>query len=138
MPSRTEKIRLACDLVERALHVYEDVQFAPEVEFAPRRALQVTRAWTEGHASLEEVIRADQAAFDAAWDTTWDRQAAAVAVAAGYACLRFDTGVRKFASQDQFGREAEIMLGQIRKLCEFATSEHPRWDPPRERPVWIG
>lgn len=61
----------ACDCAERAL------RFVPEGEDRPRKAIEVTRAWTRGEATIEQVRAARRAARAAR--AAWAARAAATA-----------------------------------------------------------
>ncbi len=66
-------VLLVCECVETVLHLI------PEDENRPRRAIEVTKAWANGNATIEEVRKASYAS------TSANAAAAAISYASSYA-----------------------------------------------------
>jgi hypothetical protein len=62
-PTREQIVLVLCDLAETALPFYE--KKCPN-DLRPRKSIEVTRAWAEGKATIEQVREARAAAADAA------------------------------------------------------------------------
>ena len=79
-------VSLACDFAESVLHLI------PKGEERPRKALEATRAWIEGKASLVEVKDAADAAYaDAAYAAAYAAAVYAAYADAAYAAAAWES-----------------------------------------------
>jgi hypothetical protein len=79
-PTREQIVLVLCDLAETALPFYE--KKCPN-DLRPRKSIEVTRAWAEGKATIEQVREARAAAY--AYAAAYAADTAAYADAAAYA-----------------------------------------------------